>query len=131
MRRFNRMFARCAASIAVSAVCICGCGSPAQKTASIPAEESQVGQEPATDELGAEASHDHSGWWCPEHGVPEEECTRCDSSLIAEFKSKGDWCDEHSRPDSQCFLCTPELEARFAARYEAKYGEPPPKPTDP
>ena len=20
-------------------------------------------------------NHDHGGWWCAEHGVPEEECT--------------------------------------------------------
>ncbi len=74
---------------------------------------------------------DHSGWWCLGHGVPEEVCTRCDSSLIAEFKAKNDWCKEHDRPDSQCFLCNPELEAQFAARYEAKFGEQPPAPLDP
>ena len=73
------------------------------------------------------ASHTHDGWWCGEHGVPEEECGQCDSKLAAEFQKDGDWCDEHRRPDSQCFVCHPELEAKFAARYEAKYGQPPPK----
>jgi cobalt-zinc-cadmium efflux system membrane fusion protein len=78
-----------------------------------------------------EAGHDHAGWWCTEHGVPEEVCTRCDSSLISGFKEKSDWCDDHDRPDSQCFVCHPELEAKFAARFEAKFGEAPPQPTDP
>ena len=75
------------------------------------------------------AAHDHSGWWCDEHGVPEEECGQCDAKLAAAFQKKGDWCKEHDRPDSQCFLCHPEKEAEFAARYEAKYGKKPPKPS--
>ena len=74
--------------------------------------------------------HDHSGWWCVEHGVPEEECALCQTKLVAEFKEKGDWCDEHDRPDSQCFTCHPENFEKFAARYEAKFGEQPPKPTE-
>lgn len=75
-----------------------------------------------------EAAHDHSGWWCNEHGVPEEVCSLCDSRVAAEFQKKGDWCAEHDRADSQCFHCHPELEARFAAQYEARYGKQPPKP---
>ncbi len=71
--------------------------------------------------------HEHDGWWCAEHGVPEEECTRCDSSLTSAFKKKEDWCEKHKRPDSQCFICTPKLEEKFIARYEAKFGEKPPK----
>ena len=74
------------------------------------------------------AQHDHSGWWCNEHGVPEEECGLCNSKLAAEFQKKGDWCKEHDRPDSQCFICHPAKEAMFAARYEAKFGKKPPKP---
>ncbi len=27
--------------------------------------------------------------WCPEHGVPESICTRCNASLIQDFKKKG------------------------------------------
>ena len=38
--------------------------------------------------------------------------------------------DEHDRPDSQCFECHPENFEKFAARYEAKFGEQPPKPTE-
>ena len=78
----------------------------------------------------AAKGHDHEGWWCPEHGVPEEVCALCDTTLVADFKSKGDWCEKHNRPDSQCFVCHPEKEAQFAALYEAKFGEKPPKPTD-
>lgn len=74
--------------------------------------------------------HDHSGWWCVEHGVPEGECTRCDSTLIAAFKDKGDWCKEHDLPESQCFKCNPKRAEPFIARYEAKYGEKPPEPTE-
>jgi hypothetical protein len=73
-------------------------------------------------------AHTHEGWWCDEHGVPEDVCGLCNSKLAAEFQKKGDWCKEHDRPDSQCFLCHPELEAKFAAQYEAKYGKQPPKP---
>lgn len=64
--------------------------------------------------------------WCREHGVPESICTRCNESLIAQYKEKGDWCNEHGLPESQCFVCHPELEAQFAAQYKAKYGKEPP-----
>jgi hypothetical protein len=64
--------------------------------------------------------------WCREHAVPESVCTRCNPSLIAQFKSKGDWCSRHDLPESQCFICHPELEAKFAAEYKAKYGKEPP-----
>lgn len=76
----------------------------------------------------AEAGHSHDGWWCDEHGVPEEVCALCDAKLAADFKAKGDWCKEHDRPDSQCFICHPDKEVEFAAQYEAKYGKKPPKP---
>jgi len=76
-----------------------------------------------------DSKHNYAGRdWCREHGVPESECTRCHPQLVAKFKEKGDWCKKHDRPDSQCFLCHPEKEAEFAADYEAKYGEKPPKP---
>ncbi len=73
---------------------------------------------------------DHSGWWCVEHGVPEEECALCEPSLVAAFQAKGDWCKIHQRPESQCFQCDPTRFERFAARYEAKFGEKPPQPTE-
>ena len=81
----------------------------------------------ATDSHVTEAAHHHDGWWCDEHGVPEEVCALCNTKLVAEFKAKNDWCDKHDRPDSQCFVCHPERETEFAAQYEAKYGKQPPK----
>jgi cobalt-zinc-cadmium efflux system membrane fusion protein len=84
----------------------------------------------ATETAASEENHVHGEWWCSEHGVPEEICAQCDASLVPDFKAKGDWCDEHNRPDSQCFICHPEKEAEFAAQYEAKYGEKPPKPSE-
>src|SRR6202008_4220815 len=58
----------------------------------------------------AVAGHDHEGWWCDEHGVPEEVCAQCNTKLVADFKAKNDWCEKHNRPDSQCFICHPEKE---------------------
>lgn len=87
-------------------------------------------QTPAPPSLpAADAGHNLEGWWCAEHGIPEEECTMCSSDAAAKCKEKGDWCKEHGRADSQCFICHPELEAKFAERYEAKVGKKPPKPT--
>ena len=77
------------------------------------------------DHKDGEGGHAHGEWWCSEHGVPEEECTRCDSSLIAGFKEKGDWCEKHDVPESQCFQCDPKRAEPFIARYEAKYGKKP------
>ena len=118
---------------AAIALPLAGCN-PAAEGPSSMSETDTPGDDQAPDDGsdGGEehASHDHSGWWCPEHGVPEGDCTRCNFALIDAFRQNGDWCDEHTRPDTQCFLCHPELEATFAARYEAKFGKKPPKPTD-
>lgn len=70
--------------------------------------------------------HRHESWWCDEHGLPEENCTKCNPKLVAGFKAKGDWCNEHDCPETQCFICHPEKKAEFAALYEAKYGKHPP-----
>lgn len=72
--------------------------------------------------------HSHDAWWCDDHGVPEEVCARCNIKLVADFKANKDWCSKHERPDSQCFVCHPEKQSEFAAQYEAKYGQQPPKP---
>lgn len=77
-----------------------------------------------------EAGAGHDGWWCNEHGIPEDVCSMCSSKVAAEFQKKGDWCEEHDRAESQCFICHPDLETKFAAQYEAKYGKQPPKPTE-
>ena len=77
-----------------------------------------------------DVDHSHGGWWCVEHGVPEGECARCDSSLVAKFKEAGDWCKEHNRPESQCFICSPKRFDKFVATYEAKTGHKPPQPEE-
>src|SRR3989304_1956497 len=53
--------------------------------------------------------------WCPEHGVPESICTRCNPALVEGFKKKGDWCKEHNLPESQCLQCHPDLKEKFEA----------------
>jgi hypothetical protein len=80
----------------------------------------------ASTTVGGDAEHSHDGWWCVEHGVPEEVCALCDVDLVPKFKTQGDWCAEHDRPESQCFVCNPEKEQEFAAQYEAKFGTAPP-----
>ncbi len=123
---FGMMFA------ALVTVGFTGCGGDTEPVAvGQPGDDHAEGEHASHDHAeGEHASHDHSGWWCNEHGVPEEECALCDTSLIADFKAKGDWCDEHGRPESQCFTCNPEYFEKFATRYEAKFGEQPPKPTE-
>ena len=75
------------------------------------------------------AVHDHSGWWCEEHGVPEAECSMCSKKAYKEFQAKGDICDKHpDRAKSQCFICNPALKAEFAKKYKAKEGKEPPEP---
>jgi hypothetical protein len=104
-------------AIVTLGVTIAACSKSSEKVASA-SPDSKVAIE----------GHSHEGWWCEEHGVPEEVCAQCNVKLVADFKAKGDWCEKHNRPESQCFICHPEKEAEFAALYEAKYGEQPPKP---
>jgi hypothetical protein len=73
--------------------------------------------------------HDHGGWWCAEHGVPEAECLMC-LKTEAELKKKGDWCAQHERARSQCFLCDPKLKEKYAAIYRDKEGKEPPPTED-
>ena len=73
-----------------------------------------------------EEKDDHSGWWCKEHGIPEEECSMCSDDYAKKCKEKGDWCKEHDRAESQCFICHPEYKEKFAAKYRAKYDKEPP-----
>jgi hypothetical protein len=75
----------------------------------------------------------HVGWWCQEHGVPEEECSICMSEASAKkmFKDKGDWCKLHDRAQSQCFKCDPSLyEKVFVPKYVAKMGKMPERPLE-
>lgn len=111
-------------TVAAMAVFVVGCSDEAETT-QVANSETHDDHDHDEGEGGA-----HDGWWCVEHGVPEGECTRCDSTLIAAFKDKGDWCKEHDLPESQCFKCNPKRAEPFIARYEAKYGEKPPEPTE-
>ena len=48
--------------------------------------------------------------WCPEHRVPESECTQCHPELAAKWKSQpGMWCEEHGVPEPHCYLCHPNI----------------------
>ena len=119
MMKRNGMAA--AALFAVLGLAMTGCGNK-------PADPAQAEQSSAPNAQAAvETDHSHGGWWCVEHGVPEEVCTRCSPQLAADFQKKGDWCKEHNRPESQCFICHPDLKAKFAAQYEAKTGHKPPE----
>ena len=73
---------------------------------------------------------DHSEWWCAEHGIPEEECSMCNTKVAKELKAKGDWCEKHDRAKSQCFICDPSLKEKYAEKYRAKYGKEPPPTQD-
>ena len=103
-------------AVAVGAL-VGGCGQPA-------------GSDPkVADKPGAEAkpAHDHSGWWCDEHGVPEDGCTMCSAKALKAAKARGDVCEKHpDRAKSQCFLCDPTLKEKYAAKYRAKEGKEPP-----
>src|SRR4051794_34405512 len=102
---------------------VAGCNKPAtaDKKSSGPAKGQDVH---ATEVAKGETKHD--GWWCDEHGVPEEECSLCSPKVAAECKKKGDWCEKHDRAKSQCFICDPSLKDKYAAKYRAKYGKEPP-----
>lgn len=71
---------------------------PAATTQAAPAAHAPVGVTPG--------SHED---WCPEHAVPESQCSRCNADLVAAFKATGDWCEEHALPESQCLQCNPDL----------------------
>ena len=117
--KLNRNFCT-AAILLVSAMLMAGCSS--NQTAAVGENE---------DQSSTTASHgDHSGWWCVEHAIPEEECSMCSAAAAKEFREKGDWCDEHNRAESQCFKCDPSRAEKYAKLYEAKYGEAPPEPTE-
>jgi len=113
---FRNLFA--VTAIALIFFSVAACSKSGDKTSAIAETE------------GGATGHSHEGWWCDEHGVPEEVCALCHAKLVGDFKAKGDWCEKHNRPDSQCFICHPEKEAEFAALYEAKYGKQPPKPEE-
>lgn len=55
---------------------------------------------------------------CPEHGVLQALCTRCNPALVPVFQARGDWCAEHEYPESICPICHPERGGRPAAVVE-------------
>ncbi len=100
------------------AICIMTAGCAGEK----PAADNESGKTGKSTVTGG----DHSGWWCVEHAIPEEECSMCSASYAKECKEKGDWCEEHNRAESQCFKCDPSRAEKYAKLYEAKYGKKPP-----
>ncbi len=124
MQRKTWRFALLAVLSPLALLALIGCTNEAPKTEPAKSKPTQVA------EKGDKADHDHSGWWCDEHGVPEDVCGQCSSKVAADFKKKGDWCKEHDRPESQCFICHPDLKEKFAAQYRAKYGKEPPPTED-
>jgi hypothetical protein len=100
-----------------------GCGKDEGQKAE--ADKGVKGQDNSA-EAAPKKVHDHSGWWCEEHGIPEHLCSMCSDKVAAECKKKGDWCKKHDRAKSQCFKCNPKLKEKFAAMYRAKYGKEPP-----
>lgn len=119
--RFAKYSTLACGVLLASFVALVGCGSTPATTAE---KDKGKGKEVAA------AGHDHSGWWCADHGVPEEVCSICSTKMAAKFKKENDWCDKHERADSQCFICHPENFAKFEAMHEAKLGTKPPKPTE-
>ncbi len=61
---------------------------------------------------------------CPEHGVLEAVCPKCNPALAAVFRAKGDWCVEHGFPESFCPICAPERGGRPALEVSAGHGAP-------
>ena len=103
------------------AILTIGCGKKA--------DDAGAGDEQTQTSAASDEGDDHSGWWCAEHGVPEEDCSLCSADAAARFKEKGDWCEQHNRAESQCFECDASRADKFAKLYEAKFGHAPPKPT--
>jgi hypothetical protein len=76
----------------------------------------------------ADKKHDHTGWWCEEHGVVEAECSVCQKDVFKKLK-KDEICPNHpDRAKAQCFICNPELWEKSKAVYKAKTGEEAPVP---
>jgi hypothetical protein len=114
--------------IAAVALVACGCGKTEPPAGDAKAKTDGHGHDHAHkhDADVAKKPHDHSGWWCDEHGIPEAECSMCSAKVASEAKKKGEWCEEHDRAKYQCFKCDPKLKEKYAAKYRAKYGKEPP-----
>lgn len=89
--------------------------------------ESNDGGTPVAETSHADREGSHGGWWCVEHGIPEEQCSMCSAKAAKACREKGDWCEEHNRAESQCFICDASRADKFAKLYEAKVGKKPPE----
>ena len=118
------------ASIAVLAG---GCGKAGQPISETKgSEKEKVVAQNTGDKKGTgniEDTGDHSGWWCPEHGLPEHVCDLCSRKFREAEKAKGNWC-EHNRVKTSCFKCNPGLKEKYAAEYKAKFQKDPPPTED-
>jgi hypothetical protein len=120
--QWNRLMFAFPCLLVATVLLIAGCNQPSGQNQNV----AQNGKD--ADKKGQKKADDH-GWWCEEHGVPEDICSLCASEeKVKEFKAKGDWCELHDRAKSQCFKCDPSKYERFAAMYRAKFGKEPPKP---
>jgi hypothetical protein len=82
-----------------------------------------------TEPVKAAPKKGHDGWWCDEHGVPEDGCTMCDDKALKEAEKQGKLCPNHpDRSKDQCFICNPDLWPKSAQIYKDKEGKDPPFP---
>ena len=64
---------------------LAGCG---QQSGNRGTDGGPVKATEASHENHEHAGDDHSGWWCAEHGIPEEKCSLCSSMAAAVFQAK-------------------------------------------
>lgn len=116
-------WARGTVALVALAILIVGCGKTEDKGGS--------GKGPGTP-VANKKENKHDTWWCDEHGIPEEECSMCNSKVLKACKARGDVCEKHpDRAKSQCFICDPSLREKWATKYRAHYGnKEPPVPED-
>jgi hypothetical protein len=112
------------ALLLAAAVVLVGCNQSETKVASAKGK-ADTAKKAEKDEEG------EHGWWCAEHGIPEEMCGLCTKAYRDKKKAEGDWCETHKRLQSQCFKCDPSLyEKVFEPMYVAKYGKKPERPPE-
>lgn len=83
-----------------------------------------TGGPPAMEDRSAARASDADPEMCPEHGVLEAVCTKCNPSLAPVFQAKGDWCHEHEFPLSFCPTCNPDAGGRPAEQDLSVDGSP-------
>ena len=100
------------AVVAAFALAACSRNEPEATKVAQPEVRAAAPAQPAATATGTQAASPAAPKLC-EHGVPADQCTKCNPDLIAVFKEMGDWCNEHGVPESQCRQCNPNL--RFDA----------------